>query len=218
MLSPDIIRLLLIISFFLLGFNVSYIIIIKRKHNQNKAENDIDGKLKETRLIARIGVIVLSIFIVVCSINIFIYQYLIQIIPRINLSFLDEMFQIIGFTFIIGGNITLFFAYKELGIYWSYPIDGISTKRKLITSGVYSKIRHPIYLSFNLFSIGFVLVQLDWILLAMYIIGGIGLYYQAIDEETILNEYFGQEYEDYMKKTGRFFVKFNKKECEEQEA
>ena len=210
MLSSDIIRLLLIISFFLLGFNISYIIIFKRKHNRNRAENDIDEKLKETRVIARLGVVVLSIFIVVCSINIFIYHYLIQIVPRIDLFFLDEMFQIIGFTFIIGGNITLFLAYKKLGIYWSYPIDGISKKRKLITTGIYSQIRHPVYLSFNLFSIGYVLLQLDFILLAMYIIGAIGIYYQAIDEETILIEYFGQEYENYIKKTGRFFVKFHK--------
>jgi protein-S-isoprenylcysteine O-methyltransferase Ste14 len=121
------------------------------------------------------------------------------------------MFQIIGFTLIVGGNITLFLAYKKLGIYWSYPIEGISKKRKLITTGIYSQIRHPVYLSFNLFSIGYVLLQLDWILLAMYLIGAIGLYYQAIDEETILIEYFGAEYENYMKKTGRFFVKFSKK-------
>ena len=210
MLSLDIIRLFLIISFFLLGFNVMYIILFKRKHNRNKSENEIDGKLKETRLIARIGVVVLSVFIVLCSLNIFIYQYIIQLIPRINFFFLDDMFQIIGFTLVIGGNITLFLAYKELGIYWSYPIDGISKKRKLITTGIYSQIRHPVYLSFNLFSIGFVLVQLDWILLVMYVIGAIGLYYQAVDEETILIEYFGQEYENYINKTGRFFVHLKK--------
>lgn len=191
-----------------------YIILFKRKYNRNKSHNEIDGKLKETRLLARIGVVVLSIFIVLCSINIFIYQYVIKLIPRINFFLLDDMFQIVGFTLIIGGNITLFLAYKELGIYWSYPIDGISKKRKLIITGIYSQIRHPVYLSFNLISIGLVLLQLDWILLVMYVLGAIGLYFQAIDEELILIEYFGQEYENYIKKTGRFFVHIKKKSNE----
>jgi protein-S-isoprenylcysteine O-methyltransferase Ste14 len=119
------------------------------------------------------------------------------------------MLQVIGFTFIVGGNITLFIAYRKLGVYWSYPIDKFSKKGKLITTGIYSKIRHPIYLSFNLISLGFVMVQLDGILLVMYVIGAIGLYYQAIDEEALLIDYFGIAYESYIKKTGRFFVKFS---------
>ncbi len=35
----------------------------------------------------------------------------------------------------------------------------------------------------------------------------IGLYFQAIDEEKILIKYFGDEYLEYMNKTGRFFLK-----------
>jgi protein-S-isoprenylcysteine O-methyltransferase Ste14 len=85
-------------------------------------------------------------------------------------------------------------------------MDGLK-KRKLITSGIYSRIRHPIYLSFNLFCIGYNMLILDWMLLILYIIGGIGLYVQAIDEEKILIEYFGDEYIEYMKNTGRFFAK-----------
>ncbi|MFX1588660.1 MAG: methyltransferase family protein, partial [Promethearchaeota archaeon] len=87
----------------------------------------------------------------------------------------------------------------------------ISKRRKLVKSGIYSYIRHPIYLSFNLFCIGFNMILLDWLLLVLYIIGGIGLYFQAIDEENILLEYFGDEYREYMKNTGRFFVKFHNK-------
>ncbi|MFX0106486.1 MAG: isoprenylcysteine carboxylmethyltransferase family protein, partial [Candidatus Hodarchaeota archaeon] len=59
----------------------------------------------------------------------------------------------------------------------------------------------------NIFCIGYNLLLLDWFLLTLYVIGAIGLYVQAIDEEKILIEYFGDEYKDYMKKTGRFFVK-----------
>ncbi|MFX1467478.1 MAG: hypothetical protein ACFFB8_02360 [Promethearchaeota archaeon] len=36
------------------------------------------------------------------------------------------------------------------------------------------------------------------------------LYLQAIDEEKILLKYFGEEYAEYMERTGRFFIKLKK--------
>jgi protein-S-isoprenylcysteine O-methyltransferase Ste14 len=122
-----------------------------------------------------------------------------------------EIFQVIGFTLVIGGNITLFFAYHKLGIYWAFPIDGSRKKEKLIKTGIYSKIRHPVYLSFNLLGIGLNFLLLDWILLTLYIIGAFGLYIQALNEEKVLTAYFSDEYVDYMRHTGRFFIKVNQK-------
>ncbi len=209
MLDSLIIKILLIISFFFFGYNLTYIILFKRRHKNNQSNNQINNKLKETRLFARLGIHIINIFIFLCCLNIFIYNYWIIIFPRINLFF-SNIVQIIGFTFIIGGNITLLLAYRKLGIYWDYPIDGLKKKKKLVKSGIYAKIRHPIYLSFNILCIGFNMILLDWFLLILYIIGAIGLYFQAIDEETILLEFFGQEYDTYMKSTGRFFPKFKK--------
>lgn len=209
MLNSTIIRILIIISFFIFGYNIVYIVLFKKRHKNSENNKVVNNKLKETRLFARIGINLLNIFIVLCCLQIFIYDYWKQIFPEINLLFLSDFIQIIGFTLIMGGNIVLLIAYRKLGIYWSYPIDGLK-KRKLIKSGIYGRIRHPIYLSFNLFCIGFNMLLLDWFLLILYIIGGIGLYFQAIDEEKILIEYFGDEYIEYMKKTGRFFAKIFK--------
>ena len=204
------IQIFLIISFLLFGYNITYIILTK-KRNKNKSNNEeIQNKLKETRLFARIGVWVLNIFITLVCLNIFFFDFLAANIPRINLGLVDGIVQIVGLTLVIGGNITLYLAYHELGIYWSYPIDGIKKRKKLVTSGIYSKIRHPIYLSFNLFCIGFIMILLDWALLFLYIIGALGLYFQAIDEEKILTEYFEDEYINYKLHTGRFFVRYKK--------
>jgi protein-S-isoprenylcysteine O-methyltransferase Ste14 len=211
MLDSLIIKILLIISFFFFGYNLTYIILFKRRHKNNQGNNQVNNKLKETRLFARLGIHVINIFIFLCCLNIFIYDYWIIIFPKINLFFLNNVVQLIGFTFIIGGNLTLLLAYRKLGIYWEYPIDGMKKKKKLVKSGIYSKIRHPIYLSFNILCIGFNMILLDWLLLVLYVIGAIGLYFQAIDEETILLEFFGQEYARYIKRTGRFFPKFKKK-------
>ncbi|MFW9785786.1 MAG: methyltransferase family protein [Candidatus Heimdallarchaeota archaeon] len=210
MLDPLIIRILIIIGFFFFGYNITYIILLKKRNKTDQKDNEINEILKKTRFFVRIGINVLNIFIFLCCLNIFIYDYWLVLSPRINLFFLSDTFQVIGFTLVIGGNITLMLAYRKLGIYWSYPRDGITKKKKLIKTGIYGKIRHPVYLSFNIFCIGFIMILLDWILLILYIIGAIGLYFQAIDEERILIKYFGQEYETYMNKTGRFFVKIRK--------
>lgn len=210
MLDPLIIRILIIIGFFFFGYNITYIILLKKRNKTDQKDNEINEKLKKARVFARIGINVLNIFIFLCCLNIFTYDYWLVLSPRINLFFLSDTFQVIGFILVIGGNITLLLAYRKLGIYWSYPIDGITKRKKLIKTGIYGKIRHPIYLSFNIFCIGFIMILLDWILLILYIIGAIGLYFQAIDEERILIKYFGQEYETYMNKTGRFFVKIRK--------
>ena len=211
MLPKFIIQIFLITSFFIFGYNLTYILLFKRRHKNNENNEKINNKLKETRLFARIGVMLLNIFITLVCLNIFFYDFISSIIPRIDFLIYSQVIQVVGFTLVIGGNTTLYLAYHELGIYWTYPIDGISKRRKLVKSGIYSHIRHPIYLSFNLFCIGFNMILLDWLLLVLYIIGGIGLYFQAIDEETILLEYFGDEYREYMQNTGRFFVKFHKK-------
>ncbi len=210
MLTATIIRIFLIIAFFFFGYNLTYIILFKKRHKNNYL-NQNNNNLKSTRTFARIGIHLINIFIFLCCLNIFIYQYWVLVFPRINLFFLDIMIQIIGFTFVIGGNISLLLAYRKLGINWAYPIDGTKTKRTLVKTGIYSKIRHPIYLSFNILCIGFNMILLDWFLLALYLIGAIGLYFQAIDEEKILIETFGDDYKDYIEKTGRFFVKLRRK-------
>jgi len=210
MFPTFIIQIFIIISFFFFGYNITYIILFKKRHKNNEKPETINNNLKETRLFARIGVMLLNIFIILVCLNIFFYNQISSIIPRINFFFLTEIIQLVGFTLVLGGNITLYFAYHELGIYWTYPIDGKTKRRKLVTSGIYGYIRHPIYLSFNLFCIGFNMILLDWFLLFLYIIGAIGLYVQAIDEERILKEHFGEEYLEYKKKTGRFIAKINK--------
>jgi len=180
MLHHIIIRLFIIISFFFFGYNLTYIIILKKKQKNNNPNQEVNNKLQNTSIPAKVGIHLINNFILLCCLNIFIYNYWINIFPRINLYFLSDLVQVIDFTLIIGGNISLLLAYRKLGIYWAYPIDGMKRKTKLVKNGIYGKIRHPIYLSFNIFCICFNMVLLDWFLLIINIIGAIGLYIQAI--------------------------------------
>ncbi|MHA2140006.1 MAG: methyltransferase family protein [Candidatus Thorarchaeota archaeon] len=77
----------------------------------------------------------------------------------------------------------------------------------LITKGPYARVRHPIYSSHTLFSLGMVLVSANIIILAYLVIGLPFTYKRMIREEQNLTESFGEEYEEYMKRTGRIFPK-----------
>lgn len=205
MLASWIIKLLLIVSFMVFGYNITYILLVKKKNkNKNHNNNLIDQKLKETRYIARIGVIVMNCFIFYSCLNIFFYDYFIRFLPRIPLFEFNYVAQIVGFLLVIIGNIILGFAYHKLGVYWSFPTDRISKKKVIIKTGIYRYIRHPIYLSFIIFTLGFELILLDLFSLFLFLIGIIGLYFQAIDEEKILSEFHGLEYTKYINLTSRF--------------
>jgi protein-S-isoprenylcysteine O-methyltransferase Ste14 len=149
---------------------------------------------------------IINIFITLACLNIFFYDYFRVFIPQFNFYSINAPFQVAGLIFAMIGNILLNISYRTLGVYWEYPIDGKRRKRKLVTNGIYSRIRHPIYLSFYLICIGMFLILLDLVLLILLFLGGIGLYLQALEEEKTLYEAFGNEYMNYKKQTGRFFA------------
>jgi protein-S-isoprenylcysteine O-methyltransferase Ste14 len=208
MFNSLIIRIIIIAFFIFFGYNIIFIILKKQRNNVNRKDyNPKTKKPNRPNKLAKFGVIILNIFIVVACLNIFFYELFTRYIPRLNFFFVTETLQVIGITLTAAGNITLNISYRELGVYWEYPIDGKRKKQKLVTTGIYSKIRHPIYLSFYLMCLGLLFIIQDWVLLCLFIVGGIGLYLQALSEEKELIEAFPKEYKTYIKSTGRFFVK-----------
>ena len=209
MVETILVKSLIGISFLFFGFNLLYIIIkkVKGKNNSGNEFNDPMDNIYKPRLVSRLGVMIMNIFITLCFLNIFFYDWFKSIIPRILVFPIDLPVKLIGFCLVLFGNVMLFFAYRELGALWVYPIAGGKKAKRIVDTGIYSKVRHPIYLSFNIFSIGFNLILLDWVLLFLYIFGGIGLYMLTFDEERILISSFKDEYLEYMEKVGRFFPK-----------
>lgn len=103
---------------------------------------------------------------------------------------------------------TLFFfivALFQMGKSWRVGIDE-STKDQLITSGVFSFSRHPIYLSMDLIFIGYFLTVPNGIFLGAVILGLSGIHLQIKDEEKFLLEHYGSSYSEYCKKTGRYLT------------
>lgn len=75
--------------------------------------------------------------------------------------------------------------------------------KKLVTTGLYSKIRNPIYVFGALFLVGLAIVLGNWLLLAILVVLTPVQMVRARKEEAVLREAFGEEYERY--KAGTWF-------------
>ena len=85
-------------------------------------------------------------------------------------------------------------------------------KPELITTGIYRDIRNPGYLAFDLAVCGTFLIIPCILTLALFLFSAIVSYGHVLGEEKILLKMYGDKYENYMKKTGRFFPKLQKRD------
>ena len=90
--------------------------------------------------------------------------------------------------------------HRTLGKHYSYALE-TRTEQKLVTSGPYSRIRHPLYAAHNLNNLGMVLLTANIPLIIFAIIGVLLTYARIKDEERMMIEQFGSEYEEYKEKT-----------------
>jgi len=91
---------------------------------------------------------------------------------------------------------------RTLANYYSYTVE-VQENYKLITTGPYHRIRHPIYLATILFLAALVLISDNWLFLIILLAMIPGIYVRMNKEEQMLIEEFGDEYRAYMKRTGR---------------
>jgi len=101
------------------------------------------------------------------------------------------------------------------GIYWLFSSIGsgitpVSTTRKehrLSTSGPYRWVRHPLYTVASSMFIAFGMMADNWFIAALGVLAFIAMAIRTPKEEANLIEKFGDEYREYMKRTGRFLPK-----------
>lgn len=84
------------------------------------------------------------------------------------------------------------------------PGSGVFQDHELVTSGPFRYVRHPIYSSLVALWLGAAVGTLNWFLLALWPIYIAALIRGPIcQEEGMLREKFGRDYEAYAAKTGR---------------
>lgn len=104
------------------------------------------------------------------------------------------------------------------GIYWLFssigsgitPTSATRKEHRLVTSGPYRWVRHPLYTVGTSLFIALGLIADNWFIILLGILAFVAMASRAPKEEANLIEKFGDEYRDYMKRTGRYFPKLIK--------
>jgi protein-S-isoprenylcysteine O-methyltransferase Ste14 len=94
-------------------------------------------------------------------------------------------------------------SHVDLSTNWSVSLD-IRENHALITSGVYRRLRHPMYSAILLQAIGQALVAPNWIVGSFYLCAYILMFsFRVGPEEQMMLQQFGDRYASYMAKSQR---------------
>jgi protein-S-isoprenylcysteine O-methyltransferase Ste14 len=91
-----------------------------------------------------------------------------------------------------------------LGKEWSPQLQ-LGEQHRLVTSGPYAWVRHPMYLAMFAVAIALALLSSNWCFVLFAAAMIVGFVVRAPREERMMVEAFGEEYKTYMQGTGRFF-------------
>ena len=115
----------------------------------------------------------------------------------------------VGVLLIILALIVFWRAHADLKTNWSPSLE-IREKHELITDGIYSTIRHPMYASQWILVIAHPLLLQNWLAGWLNLVIFIFFYSLRVRaEEKMMIDTFGGQYRAYMQKTGAIFPKFN---------
>lgn len=144
------------------------------------------------------GVGPLYVSIILITTIIFIFLSYLNYIPIYNIKELSTSIIMLGIILII---VSIYMWCKAV---IKDNIDIYIIKNKLLTTGIYSYTRNPIYSAFTILSLGLILIANNYYLLFLPL-----LYYlfltvlMILTEEKRLKEAFDSEYEEYKKKVNR---------------
>jgi protein-S-isoprenylcysteine O-methyltransferase Ste14 len=110
---------------------------------------------------------------------------------------------------IMAAGLWLFWrSHTDLGQNWSVTLE-VRKGHTIITRGVYRWIRHPMYASIWLFSLAQGLLLENWLAGWSALVTFAALYFvRAPREEQMMCDVFGEDYRDYMRRTGRLFPRW----------
>ena len=101
----------------------------------------------------------------------------------------------------------LFWVHDTLREFWSTTLR-IQDRHDLITEGPYRWVRHPMYSALRLLFFGLSLISAVWPLLVLAVVM-VPFFNRVVGkEEAMMIEQFGNEYRNYMGRTGRFLPRF----------
>jgi len=107
-------------------------------------------------------------------------------------------------TAVLVASLWLFYrSHRDLGRHWSFTLD-IRENHKLVTTGIYARIRHPMYASFLLLGLAQALLLPNWFAgPAGLVAAAVLTMFRVRHEEALMLREFGDEYRSYVRGTRR---------------
>jgi protein-S-isoprenylcysteine O-methyltransferase Ste14 len=108
-----------------------------------------------------------------------------------------------GSACLVAGLWLFYRTHADRGRLWSVTLE-VRENHRLITQGVYRRVRHPMYAALLLYSIGQLLAVPNWIAGPSYLVSfGILFAFRVRVEEQMMVDVFGDAYVTYAAKTKR---------------
>ncbi|MFQ5658280.1 MAG: methyltransferase family protein [Candidatus Methylomirabilales bacterium] len=108
----------------------------------------------------------------------------------------------VGLLLLTVGTAVVLVALRSLGKQYSGYIT-LQDDHKLVQTSIYGLIRHPIYLRALLVSVGLPLIFRSWVVAPLFVFICLFVYVRIRQEEELLAERFGVEFEAYCRRTWR---------------
>ena len=180
-------------SFVFLGFTAAYLAIrgvfIRRARRQHKTDK---GDARDRLLIALVGV------------GQFVLPLLFVGTPALSFANRAQQFACVclGAMAMLVGLWLFWRSHVDLGDNWSVTLE-IDAQHRLVTRGVYRLVRHPMYTSFFISGLGQALLLANWIAgPAALVAVAVLVIVRVPSEEQMMIAQFGNDYRDYMRRTG----------------
>jgi protein-S-isoprenylcysteine O-methyltransferase Ste14 len=129
----------------------------------------------------------------------------IQFLPSVLVRqiFKGQIIQSAGAIVMFVGLIVFCLALISFNSSWRVGIDTVAPG-ELITTGVFSVSRNPIFLAINLYFLGTFLINNNLFFLMCFVCIALGFHLQIRQEEAFLIERYGDKYRKYMAQVRRY--------------
>ena len=109
----------------------------------------------------------------------------------------------VGLAMMVLGLWLFYRSHTDLGTNWSVTLQ-TREEHSLVTTGIYSRIRHPMYSAMFALGVAQALFLPNWIVGPAYLVSfGLLYVFRVRIEERMMLDRFGTEYEEYVQRTGR---------------
>jgi protein-S-isoprenylcysteine O-methyltransferase Ste14 len=125
---------------------------------------------------------------------------------RVQIALLHtQTIKILGEAIAVSGLVIFILAFFSFGDSWRIGIDR-KTAGQLVTGGIFSISRNPIYVAFDLIFIAVFLINGTWFFLIFALVAMLAVHSQTLREEKFLAHRYGDAYERYRKQTPRYLI------------